>query len=114
MFNIWYRFIRNSWTSTRGGYTFVGAESYVQVNINNLQGYDEAIASTYLLYVDTNNFHVYAMCHHLPYSDIKINNDKAVDDVIHTSYDSNIGYMVEVDIYIYIYIYHFLNQYKNY
>ena len=75
------------------------------MNINNLQDYDEALASTYLLYVDANNLHGDAMCHHLPYSDIKLNNDIAFDDVIHTSDDSHLGYMVKVDIYIYIYIY---------
>ena len=38
------------------------------------------------------------MCHHLPYIDIKINNDILVDDVINTPDDSDIGYTVEVDI----------------
>jgi hypothetical protein len=38
------------------------------------------------------------MCQHLPYSDIKINNNISDDDVINTPDDSDIGYMVEVDI----------------
>ena len=38
------------------------------------------------------------MCQHLPYSDIKINNNISFDDVIKASYDADIGYMVEVDI----------------
>ena len=38
------------------------------------------------------------MCQYLPYSDIKLNNDISHDDVIHTSNESDIGYMVEVDI----------------
>ena len=38
------------------------------------------------------------MCQHLLYGDIKINNDILVDDVINTPDDSDIGYMVEIDI----------------
>jgi hypothetical protein len=38
------------------------------------------------------------MCQHLPYSNIKIDNDILLDDVIDTPDDSDIGYMVEVDI----------------
>ena len=38
------------------------------------------------------------MCQHLPYSDIKINTDILVDDVIHTSDESYMGYLVEVDL----------------
>ena len=38
------------------------------------------------------------MCQHLPYSDLKINNDTSYDDVINTSDESDIGYMLEVDL----------------
>ena len=38
------------------------------------------------------------MVQHLPYSDIKINNDIKIEDVIKTPDDADIGYMVEVDI----------------
>ena len=38
------------------------------------------------------------MCQHLPYSDIKLNNDILFDDVVNTPDESDIGYMVEVDL----------------
>ena len=38
------------------------------------------------------------MTQHLPCSNIKLNNDISVDDVIKTSDDADIGYMLEVDI----------------
>jgi hypothetical protein len=38
------------------------------------------------------------MCKHLPYSDIKINKDISIKDVLKTSDESYIGYIVEVDI----------------
>ena len=38
------------------------------------------------------------MCQHLPCSNIKIHNNIPYDDVIHTSDESDRGYMVEVDI----------------
>ena len=38
------------------------------------------------------------MCQHLPYSDITINNDISYDGVIKTSDESDIGYMVEVEL----------------
>ena len=38
------------------------------------------------------------MCQCLPYSDIKLNNDILVDDGINTSNESDVGYMVEVDL----------------
>ena len=56
----------------------------------------ENIEPTYLLGVDANTLYVLAMCQHLPYSDIKLNNDILFDDVINTSDESDIGYMVEV------------------
>ena len=37
------------------------------------------------------------MCEYLPYSDININNDILIDDDLSTPYESDIGYMVEVD-----------------
>ena len=38
------------------------------------------------------------MCQHLPYSDIKSNNDVSLDDSTNTWDDSDRGYMVEVDL----------------
>jgi hypothetical protein len=84
--------------SKRGGYTFVGTERYVKANNKYLDDYDENIESNYLLYVDANNLYGQAMCQHLPYGNIKIDNDILLDDVIDTPDDSDIGYMVEVDI----------------
>ena len=84
--------------SKRGGYTFVGAERYVKANNKHLEDYDENLESNYLLYIDANNLYGLAMCQYLPYSDIKLNNDILFDDGINTSDDSDIGYMVEVDL----------------
>ena len=56
--------------SKRGGYTVVGTERYVKANNKYLEDYDEHIESTYLLYIDANNFYGHAMRQHLPYSDI--------------------------------------------
>jgi hypothetical protein len=38
------------------------------------------------------------MCEYLPYRYIEINNDISVDDVLNTSDESEIGYMVEVNL----------------
>ena len=84
--------------SKRGGYTFVGTERYVKANNTYLEEYDENIPSTYSLYVDANNLDGLAMCQHLPYSAIKINNDISYADVVNTSDESDIGYMVEVEL----------------
>ena len=84
--------------SKRGGYTFVGTERYVKPNNEYLEDYDETIESNLFLYVDDDNLYGHAMCQHLPYSDIKTNDDIVFDDVIHTSDDSDISYMVEDDI----------------
>ena len=84
--------------SNRGCYTFVGTERDVKANHKQLEDYHEHIESTYVLYIDANNLHDYAMCQHLPYSEIKLTNDILFDDVINTPDDSYIGYIVEVDI----------------
>ena len=39
-----------------------------------------------------------AMCQYLPYSDIQIQDDMLYDDVIPTSDESDIGYMLEIGI----------------
>ena len=82
--------------SKRGGYTFVVADIYVKANNNQLEEYDETIEPTYILYIDTNILYRLAMCQYLPCSDIRTNNDIPYDDVTNTSYDADIGYMVEV------------------
>ena len=50
------------------------------------------------------------MCQHLPYSDITINNDISYDGVIKTSDESDIGYMVEVELSFPREIHDFLKQ----
>jgi hypothetical protein len=85
-------------TSKRGGYTFVGTERYFKANNKYLNDYDENIESKYGLYVDANNLYGLAICQHLPYSDIKSTNDILIDDVLNTPDDSDIGYMVELDL----------------
>ena len=84
--------------SKRGGYTFVGTERYVKAKNKCLDDYDETIESDDSLYVDANNLHGLAMCQHLPYSDIKLNDAILFDDVMNTSDESGIGYMVEVEL----------------
>jgi hypothetical protein len=66
--------------SKRGGYTSVGTERYVKANNQYLDDYDENIESNYLLYVDANNLYGLAMTQHLPYGDIRINNDVSIED----------------------------------
>ena len=47
----------------------------------------------------------------LPYSDIKITKDIAYDDVSNTSYESDIGYMLEVDLSFPKQVYEVLKQF---
>ena len=46
------------------------------------------------MYVHTNNLYSNAICEYLPYSDIRISNDILIGDVLNTSDESYIGYMV--------------------
>ena len=93
--------------SQRGGYTCVGTERYVKANNKHLEDYADHLEATYGVYIDTNNLYGLAMCQYLPCSDIKINNAISYDDVVNTSDDAYIGYVVDVDI-------SFLNKYMNY
>ena len=85
--------------SKRGGLTFVGSKRYVKANNKEMgKFYDKTKESSYITYVDANNLYGQAMCQPLPYKDIKFDNDITLETILKTPDDSEIGYMVEVDL----------------
>jgi hypothetical protein len=54
--------------------------------------------SSYITYLDANSLYPSVMVQPLPHSDIKFVNNVSLEQILNTSDDSEIGYMVEVDI----------------
>lgn len=84
--------------SKRGGLTFVGSKRYAKANNKEMgKHYDKTKESSYITYVDANNLYGWAMTQNLPYKDIKFDT-VSLEEILKTSDDSEIGYMVEVDL----------------
>ena len=66
-------------------------------NNRYLESYDETKPENYLLYLDANNLYGFAMVQPLPYSNIKFD-AVSIDDVLNTSDDNDVGYIVECDL----------------
>ena len=51
-----------------------------------------------ILYIDANNLYGHSMSQYLPYDEIKFDNNNELKDILNTPDDSNIGYIIEVDL----------------
>lgn len=81
----------------RGGLCFVGSQRYAKANNPYLDDYDKSKPTSYIPYWDMNNLYGCAMIDYLPYGGHeKVDID--IEDVLKTPDDSNIGYVVRVDI----------------
>lgn len=83
----------------RGGLCFVGSKRYAQANNKYLETYDRSKPSTYLMYWDANNLYGWAMSQYLPYKNLKLINNALLGDILQTADDSEIGYIIECDLY---------------
>jgi hypothetical protein len=84
--------------SKRGGLTFVGSKRYAKPYNQYTVGYDPKTKSTYLMYLDANNFYGWSMVPALPYKDIKFNTEITHEESLRTADDAETGYTVEVDL----------------
>jgi hypothetical protein len=81
----------------RGGLCFVGSQRYAKANNPYLDDYDKSKPTSYIPYWDMNNLYGCAMIDYLPYGGHeKVDID--IEDVLKTPDDSNVGYVVRVDI----------------
>ena len=71
----------------RGGISSVMGNRYVKSDDNKK-----------ILYEDANNLYGHSMSEPLPYDEIKFDNNVELDDIVNTPDDSDIGYLIEVDL----------------
>ena len=71
----------------RGGISAVCGDRYVRSDENKK-----------ILYPDCTNFSGHSMSQPLPYDEIKFDNTVELEDILNTSDDSDIGYLIEVDL----------------
>jgi hypothetical protein len=82
----------------RGGLCFVGSKRFAVANNRYMPWYDQTKPESYIIYLDANNLYGWAMSQCLPYDDVKIDKDITLVNVLATSDDSDIGYVVECDL----------------
>ena len=71
----------------RGGISSVMGDRYVRSDENKK-----------ILYMDATNLYGHSMSQPLPYDEIKYDNNIKLEDILNTPYDSDIGYLIEVDL----------------
>ena len=71
----------------RGGISSVMGDRYIKSDKNKK-----------ILYIDANNLYGHSMSQYLPYDEIKFDNNIKLEDILNTPDDSNIGYLIEVDL----------------
>ena len=71
----------------RGGISSVVGDRYIQSDENKK-----------IVYIDANNLYGHSMSEPLPYDEIKFDNDVKLEDILNTPDDSDIGYLIEVDL----------------
>ena len=71
----------------RGGISSVMGDRYVTSDENGK-----------VLYFDANNLYGHSMSEPLPYDEIKFDNNVNLEDILNTPDDSDIGYLIEVDL----------------
>ena len=82
----------------KGGLCFVGSKRHVKANNHYLEDYDDTKPENYLMYWDANNLYGWAMSQPLPYKDISFNTDISLEEILATSDDNDVGYIVECDL----------------
>jgi hypothetical protein len=82
----------------RGGLCFVGSKRSVKANNKYVENFDEEKESNYLMYWDANNLYGWAMSQSLPYKNIKFDTNISIEDVLKTSDDDEVGYIIELDL----------------
>ena len=101
------------------GYTWQCGLKYTGINLqtlqdkdvillleNNIHGGISIMGDRYvksdedkkILYVDANNLYGHSMSEPLPYDEIKFDNNVKLEDILNTPDDSDIGYLIEVDL----------------
>ncbi|XP_011858312.1 PREDICTED: uncharacterized protein LOC105555880 [Vollenhovia emeryi] len=71
---------------------------YARANNKYLSSHDPLKPSTYLMYYDVNNLYGWAMCESLRYAQFQWVSDVESLDVMSVTADSDIGYIMEVDL----------------
>ena len=71
----------------RGGISSVMGDRYIKSDENGK-----------VMYFDANNLYGHSMSEPLPYDEIKFDNDVKLEDILNTPDDSDIGYLIEVDL----------------
>lgn len=96
----------------RGGLVFVGSKRHVVANNSYMKNYDDTQESNYLIHLDANNLYGWAMSESLPYDDVTIINNVKIEDVLTTTDDNDIGYIIELDFESLNEIHDKLNEYQ--
>ena len=73
--------------NVRGGISSVMGDRYIKSDKNKK-----------ILYIDANNLYGHSMSEPLPYDEIKFDNNVNLEDILNTPDDSDIGYLIEVDL----------------
>lgn len=75
---------------------------YAKANNKYMDAYDPKEPSSYLMYLDVNNLYGFAMTRRLPLKNFKwidsTDVDEKITEILGTSNDSSIGYILEVDL----------------
>ena len=85
---------------TRGGIAQV-SHRYAEANNKHMKNYDKNKESSYLIYLDGNNLYGWAMSQNLPVGSFKwVKNVSVIVEEFVKNYsnDSNIGFILKVDI----------------
>ena len=83
----------------RGGLCFVGSKRHVDANNKYVENFDINKPENYLMYWDANNLYGHAMSQLLPYKNLEFSNVN-IEDVLKTSDENEVGYILEVDLHI--------------
>ena len=75
-------------------------ENNVRGGIGSVMGdrYNKSDDNKKILYIDANNLYGHSMSEPLPYDEIKVDNKIELEDILNTPDDSDIGYVIEVDL----------------
>ena len=83
----------------RGGISYI-AKRYCRANNEFVKGYDKDKEKSFITYWDVNNLYGAAMLEHLPYDEFKWLSNDEIDDIDfnYVSAESDVGYILEVDL----------------
>ena len=84
--------------SRRGGLCFVGSKRHVVANNKYMDTYDADKESNYLMYLDANNLHGWAMVQSLPHDEVRLNTEVTLEEILTAEDEGEVGYVVECDL----------------